>query len=169
MSRLRIQRTDHDEDETVWLRGMKNFRSLVPDPPPGSGWSTRDHPVQAFQWGDYTAKPGHEYPYLVTAFGDPPTAKGALGAASVRVRTEVEDDGLHGVWFNRWVAGSQAYAKRYGSYRPDGHDERDPRWCGCPAGWARPSSPSAPRRPAPAGGCAGPSTSSRGGGTAGPR
>jgi hypothetical protein len=71
---------------------MKTFRSLVPDPPPGSDWSTRDHPVQAFQWGDYTAKPGHEYTYLVTAFGGMQAAKVALGIASVRVRTEVEDD-----------------------------------------------------------------------------
>ena len=69
-----IQRTDHDEEETVWLRGMKTFHSLVPDPPPGSDWSTPDHPVQAFQWGDYAAKPGHEYTYLVTAFRGMPAA-----------------------------------------------------------------------------------------------
>ena len=32
--------------------------------------------------------------------------------------TEAEDDGHHGVWFNRGVAGSQAFVKRFGQYTP---------------------------------------------------
>ena len=31
-----IHRTDHTEGEARWLRGMKTFQSVVPDPPPGS-------------------------------------------------------------------------------------------------------------------------------------
>lgn len=113
--------------ETVWLRGMKTFGSVVPDPPPGSDWSTRDHPIQGFQWGDYTAKPGRTYTYAVTALGGPPAAPTELASASVRVRTEVEDDGVHGVWFNRGVAGSQAFAKRFAGYLPaQGEDEQAP-------------------------------------------
>ncbi len=53
-----IHRTDHTEGEARWLRGMKTFGSVVPEPPPGSDWPTNAHPVQGFQWGDYAAKPG---------------------------------------------------------------------------------------------------------------
>lgn len=116
-----IRRTEAG-GETVWLRGMKTFGSVVPDPPPGSDWSTREHPIQGFQWGDYTAKPGRTYTYAVVALGGPPAAPTELATVSVRVRTEVEDDGVHGVWFNRGVAGSQAFAKRFAGYLPE-HDE----------------------------------------------
>ncbi|KGN36841.1 phospholipase D-like domain-containing protein [Knoellia subterranea] len=104
--------------ETVWLRGMKTFGTVVADPPPGSDWSTRDHPIQGFQWGDYTARPGHTYRYAVVALGGEPAALVELAETSVRVRTEVEDDGVHGVWFNRGVAGSQAFAKRFCGWMP---------------------------------------------------
>lgn len=97
---------------------MKTFGSVVPDPTPGSDWSTREHPIQGFQWGDYTAKPGRSDTYAVVALGGPPSAPTELATASVRVRTEVEDDGVHGVWFNRGVAGSQAFAKRFAGYLP---------------------------------------------------
>ena len=30
-------------------------------------FSLRQHPVQGFQWGDYTAKPEHAYTYTVVA------------------------------------------------------------------------------------------------------
>ncbi|WP_169787716.1 phospholipase D-like domain-containing protein [Luteipulveratus mongoliensis] len=113
-----IRRIDHTEDETYWLRGMKTFPSVVPDPTPGSDWSTRDHPIQGFQWGDYTAKPGYDYTYEISAMGGRPGALTELATAAVDVRTEVEDDGHHGIWFNRGVAGSQAYAKRFAGYEP---------------------------------------------------
>jgi len=38
--------------------------------------------------------------------------------ASVEVTMESEDDGAHGIWFNRGVAGSQAFIKRFGQYTP---------------------------------------------------
>ena len=113
-----VHRTDHTESECTWLRGMKTFAAVVPDPPPGSDYSTRDHPVQGFQWGDYSAKPGHKYTYAVSAMGGVPGALVPLVTAEVRVRTEVEDDGVHGVWFNRGVAGSQAFARRFPDFVP---------------------------------------------------
>jgi len=113
-----IHRTDHTEGEGYWLRGMKTFASLVPHPAPGMDFSLRDHPVQGFQWGDYTAKPEHDYTYRVLAWGGTPGALAPLAEAAVRVTTEAEDDGLHGIWFNRGVAGSQAFVKRFGQYTP---------------------------------------------------
>ena len=84
-------------------------------------------PVQGFQWGDYTAKPEHDYTYRVVASGGTP-AKPMIAAprSRVDVRTEAEDDGTHGIWFNRGVAGSQAFVKRFGSYTPAGRGRRGP-------------------------------------------
>jgi PLD-like domain len=113
-----IHRTDRTEDEAYWLRGLKTFPSLVPHPGPGMDFSLRDHPIQGFQWGDYTAKPEHDYSYRVVAWGGAPGALVPLADVSVDVRTEAEDDGTHGIWFNRGVAGSQAYVKRFGTYTP---------------------------------------------------
>jgi phosphatidylserine/phosphatidylglycerophosphate/cardiolipin synthase-like enzyme len=122
-----IHRTDHTEDECAWLRGMKTFPSIVPDPPSGSDYSTREHPIQGFQWGDYTAKPGHAYTYAVSSLGGSPAAPTVLGTSSVTVHTEVEDDGVHGIWFNRGVAGSQAFARKFAGWVPgDVPDETHP-------------------------------------------
>ncbi len=113
-----IHRTDHTEGEARWLRGMKTFESVVPDPPPGSDWPTNVHPVQGFQWGDYAAKPGHDYTYAVSAVGGSATAPVPQATVSLAVRTEVEDDGEHGVWFNRGVAGSQAFSRQFAGWVP---------------------------------------------------
>jgi phosphatidylserine/phosphatidylglycerophosphate/cardiolipin synthase-like enzyme len=122
-----VHRTDHTEDEAYWLRGLKTFASVVPNPAAGMDFSLRTHPVQGFQWGDYTAKPQHDYSYRVVAWGGRPGRLKQLAAATVRVTTEAEDDGRHGVWFNRGVAGSQAYVKRFGADTPPaGVDESHP-------------------------------------------
>jgi phosphatidylserine/phosphatidylglycerophosphate/cardiolipin synthase-like enzyme len=113
-----IHRTDHTEDEAYWLRGMKSFASVVPNPVAGESHSLRDQPLQGFQWGDYTAKPEHDYTYRAVALGGSPGALTEGAAVEVGVRTEPEDDGVHGIWFNRGVAGSQAFVKRFGQYTP---------------------------------------------------
>lgn len=122
-----IHRTDLTDGEARWLRGMKTFASVAPDPPPGSTYSTFEHPVQGFQWGDYTAKPGHVYDYRVTAMRGRPGALVAGAPVRLRVHTEIEDDGRHGIWFNRGVAGSQAFAQRFPDFIPGrALDDRHP-------------------------------------------
>ena len=125
-----IHRTDHTEGESYWLRGLRTFASVAPDPMPGSDYSTAEHPVQGFQWGDYTAKPGHRYTYRISAMQGAPGALTQRARVQVTLTTELEDDGAHGVYFNRGVAGSQAFVKRYGSRTPLGTDETSPafRW-----------------------------------------
>lgn len=113
-----IHRTDHTEDEAYWLRGMKRFASVVPHAAPGMDFPTHRHPIQGFLWGDYSAKPDHDYTYRVVGIGGTPAQPRIVRGVSVRVRTEAEDDGRHGIWFNRGVAGSQAFVKRFGSYVP---------------------------------------------------
>lgn len=113
-----IHRTDHTEGEAYWLRGMKTFAGVVPHPLPGADFSLRRHPVQGFQWGDYSAKPDHAYTYRVLALRGTPRRLTPIVEAVVDVRTEPEDDGQHGIWFNRGVAGSQAFVKQFGQFVP---------------------------------------------------
>lgn len=112
--------------EQYWLRGIKRFRQKDEGLPPGTAVSTAEHPVQSFQWGDYTAKPGRTYRYTVApAFGAPKNLQLDMSmAVSVEVTTEVEVDARkrklrHDVYFNRGAAGSQAYARKFGDTKPD--------------------------------------------------
>ena len=114
-----IQRTDHTEGESYWLRGFKTFESVVPDPIPGQTYTLLEHPVQSFMWGDYTAKPAHDYTYTVVALYGKPKNLVEGTPVKVRIRTEREETGKHVVYFNRGVAGSQAYAWKFGNKTPD--------------------------------------------------
>jgi phosphatidylserine/phosphatidylglycerophosphate/cardiolipin synthase-like enzyme len=122
-----IQRTDHTEGETYWLRGLKTFASIVPSPAPGQSFPLNVHPVQGFQWGDYTAKPGHRYTYRVMALGGVPGDLKVRKEVAVTITTEGGDDGVHSVYFNRGVAASQAYVRQFGDPPPPGTPYDDPR------------------------------------------
>jgi phosphatidylserine/phosphatidylglycerophosphate/cardiolipin synthase-like enzyme len=111
-----IERTDHTEGERFFL-----FNSLLferNDIGAKSDYSTAQNPVQAFVWGDYTAKPGHTYTYAVTARYGTPARLTDGPSASATVTTEDPDDGTHGVYFNRGVAASAAYRRRFGDQDP---------------------------------------------------
>jgi phosphatidylserine/phosphatidylglycerophosphate/cardiolipin synthase-like enzyme len=129
-----IERAELDEAgevvEKYWLRGVKRFRFKDEGLPPGSPVPTSEHPVQSFQWADYTAKPGTSYGYrVVPAFGKPKLlslAEDLSTCVEVRCESEIGRDEAaadsvvrHGVWFNRGVAGSQAYARKFGRQKPD--------------------------------------------------
>lgn len=120
-----IHRTDNTEVEQYWLQSFRTFEDTLPNPPPGSLVSTNEHPVQAFSWGDYTAKPDHEYEYrLVPKYGTPSNLVDGP-TVEVKIRTAKEDLGEHAIYFNRGVAGSQAYARKFGNVAPD--DITDPK------------------------------------------
>jgi phosphatidylserine/phosphatidylglycerophosphate/cardiolipin synthase-like enzyme len=113
-----IHRTDHTEDEAYYLRGLKTFAATDPGLPPGSSYSTRDHPIQGFGWSDYTAKPGHRYTYRIEALTGDPGALAVSEDVAVTISTEAPEGGTHDVYFNRGVAASQAYAQRFGDRSP---------------------------------------------------
>jgi phosphatidylserine/phosphatidylglycerophosphate/cardiolipin synthase-like enzyme len=119
-----IKRTDHTENESYWLRGFKTFRSVVPEPKPGETYPLMEHPVQSFLWGDYTAKPGHDYMFEIVPLYGKPKFLVPGKTLKVRIRTEREDQGKHSVYFNRGVAGSQAYAWKFGDRSPDDVPDR---------------------------------------------
>ncbi|MBX9777789.1 MAG: hypothetical protein K2Y71_25710 [Xanthobacteraceae bacterium] len=114
-----IHRLDRTGNEAGFLQGMKAFAETHPGLPPGSQFSTRAHPIQSFQWADYTAKPGHDYTYTIAALKGTPADLTVHAETSVRITTESPEGGTHDVYFNRGAAGSQAYVRRFGDRAPD--------------------------------------------------
>jgi phosphatidylserine/phosphatidylglycerophosphate/cardiolipin synthase-like enzyme len=112
-----ISRRDHTAGEEYWITGFKTFRSMIPVPRATTQYSSHEHPVQSFYWGDYSAKPGHEYTYrLVPRYGTPARLEDHVGVeATVDVTTQDPAQGVHGIYFNRGVAASQAYTVRFGA------------------------------------------------------
>jgi hypothetical protein len=114
--------------ERYYLRGIKRFKFKDEGLPPGTPVPTSEHPIQSFQWGDYTAKPNTKYRYkVVPIYGQPKLIElDDDSATTVEISTEPElgqpgRSGLatHDIYFNRGVAGSQAYALNFGKIKPD--------------------------------------------------
>ena len=110
-----------------WLRSLKVFETVVPKPDPDKGdYRTDKFPIQSFLWSDYTAEPETAYQFEVfPAYGKPGAIQ--LGAAmTLKVKTEPENDGKHGIWFNRGAIASQAYARRFKNHKPTEKEMNDP-------------------------------------------
>jgi phosphatidylserine/phosphatidylglycerophosphate/cardiolipin synthase-like enzyme len=114
-----IHRTDHTENEAYYLPGMKAFTETDPGFPAGSLYSTKDQPIQSFQWADYTAKPGHKYTYTVTALKGTPANLTPHAETAIKIKTESPESGDHDIYFNRGIAASQDYVRRFGDRRPE--------------------------------------------------
>ncbi len=114
-----IHRVDHTENESYYLEGMKCFQETDPGLPAGSLYSTKDHPIQGFQWADYSAKPGYDYTYTITALKGTPKKLVPFLSTSVDITTESPDAKKHNVYFNRGTAASQEYMRRFGDKAPD--------------------------------------------------
>lgn len=112
-----IHREDHTENEAYWTSGFKTFRSVVPNPSATEFYSSDKQPIQAMWWGDYTAKPAHQYTYkFVPMYGDPANLVPKDDTfATLDVETNDPETGTHGIYFNRGVAASQAYAEKFGA------------------------------------------------------
>lgn len=131
-----VERSTLDRGAVVdkrWVRGIKRFKDKDRGLPAGTPVSSAEHPIQTFQWGDYTVRPGRSYRYRVVPVRGTPqnlTLQEA-DAASVEVITEPEGDFpgsavRHDVFFNRGVIGSQAYAREFGNRDPHENDPAAP-------------------------------------------
>ncbi|MFT4296141.1 MAG: phospholipase D-like domain-containing protein [Micropruina sp.] len=103
----------------LWLRGFKVFRSLVPDPQPDDEVSTYTHPIQALVWDDFTLRPDTSYTYRFHPMRGTPAKPRRNQPITITIRTEPLLGGVHDVVFNRGVASSQAYQRRFGGKPPD--------------------------------------------------
>ena len=127
-----LRREDPEEDQEYWLRGSKVFPSVVPHPVQKDVYSTIEHPIQSFLWGDYSAKPGRKYHYTVRPlYGTPKNLKPGPDV-ELDIETEPENDGDgHGVWFNRGAIASRAYADKFNNAappKPEDPDDKHTRW-----------------------------------------
>jgi phosphatidylserine/phosphatidylglycerophosphate/cardiolipin synthase-like enzyme len=116
-----VERADPQERERYVMPGFKVFRSVIPHPDEKTTVSTFDHPVQSFVWDDFTAKPSYRYEYSFFPLrGTPKNLDRSARPIRVAVRTEpLYSDEEHDVFFNRGVASSQAYARKFGNEKPD--------------------------------------------------
>jgi phosphatidylserine/phosphatidylglycerophosphate/cardiolipin synthase-like enzyme len=135
-----VRRTEFEGNkkvESYTMRSIKRFRNKDKGYPPGIPVSTEDHPLQTFQWGDYTAKPARKYEYqIVPMYGEPKLlVPDESAAVTINVRTEPEAStpaaaaasGIrHDVYTNRGVIGSQAYAREFENAEPDVNDPSSP-------------------------------------------
>jgi hypothetical protein len=119
-----------------WLRSGKVFRSVVPDPKNARDpndptkpmrFSTWEHPIQSFLWGDYTAEPDTLYRITVVPMYGRPGALQPQPGLVFEVRTEPERAQGHGVWFNRGAIASQAFEREFGNKAPSQEEINDPK------------------------------------------
>jgi phosphatidylserine/phosphatidylglycerophosphate/cardiolipin synthase-like enzyme len=112
-----VERTSEPGGQAKWVPGFKTFKSIVPNPDPNVTYRSDAFPLQTFYWGDYGARPGHTYTYrVVPRYGTPAALTQRDGVeASVTVTTQDPTTGVHGVYFNRGVAASQAYQREFGA------------------------------------------------------
>ena len=116
-----VERFDPKEDERYFMFGMKVFKSVVPNPEPDAAITTFNHPVQSFIWDDFTAKPGRSYTYFFHPLkGKPKNLDRSAKPIPITVETEpLFSKSEHDVFFNRGVASSQAYSRRFENKPPD--------------------------------------------------
>jgi phosphatidylserine/phosphatidylglycerophosphate/cardiolipin synthase-like enzyme len=116
--------------ERYYLRGIKRFKFKDEGLPPGTPVPTSEHPVQSFQWGDYTPKPSTTYRFKVTPVYGQPKLLNLDEDSSTTVEITTEAEGVqaeangtsHNIYFNRGVAGSQAFARKFGEVELDEND-----------------------------------------------
>jgi len=113
-----FKRFDHVEGDTIWLQGLKTFEKTEPHPAIGETFSTLNHPVQSFQWADYSAKPGRDYTYTIVALYGDPAALDPRIELSVPIATETETGPVHSAFFNRGSVATQEYARRFQNVPP---------------------------------------------------
>ena len=116
-----VERSDPKEKQRYFMLGFKVFRSVIPHPDKNTQVSTFDHPIQSFVWDDFTGKDGRSYEYFFYPLrGEPKHLDHSARPISIKVKTEpLFTDLEHDVFFNRGVASSQAYNRKFHNKRPD--------------------------------------------------
>lgn len=116
-----VERIDHKYGERKYLDGFKVFKELVPEPKPEIVVNTYKHPVQSFVWDDFTCYDDIAYEYFFYPLrGTPLNTDRSLSPIRLLIRTEpLYSTSEHDVFFNRGVASSQAYKRKFFNLSPD--------------------------------------------------
>jgi phosphatidylserine/phosphatidylglycerophosphate/cardiolipin synthase-like enzyme len=135
-----IERTEFKNGSAIekyWMKGIKRFKEKDIGLEPGTPVPTSEHPVQSFQWCDYTAKENHQYEYrIVPVYGNPKLIYlREADSLIIPIKTEAEmgntvaalnNNVRHDLFFNRGVIGSQAYAREFKNAFPDINEPYSP-------------------------------------------
>ncbi len=106
-----VSRVDSKGNKTS-LNGSKHFKSLLEDATITDAKVKFASLIQSFFWKDYLADPGQKYSYTVRAMFGTPLNFVQQFESTIKVETEIFDEGKHGVFFNYGVTGSQGYSKK---------------------------------------------------------
>ncbi len=124
-----VERIDPTENEQFFAFGFKVFPSIIPEPDEKTTVRTSDHPVQSFLWDDFTGKPDRPYTYIFHPLkGTPKNLDRSATPIEIEVRTEpLFSTFAHDIFFNRGVASSQAYTRKFGNQSPGQLDKTSPK------------------------------------------
>lgn len=114
-----LKRLDHSDGELIWLKSQKTFKETEPNPAIGEQFSTLKHPIQSFQWADYSVAPGNKYTYTICGVYGNPASLENKREVEVVIKSEVEIGPTHSVFFNRGSVATQEYARRFMNKTPD--------------------------------------------------
>ena len=111
-----IERTELPNGSPKWLDAFKVFKSVEPVKDPTKAASTEIHPIQDFFWSDFTVHPHGKYRYRILARKGMPTALTTADEITIDIEAEHYDpQNKHDIYFNRGVAGSQAFVREFGT------------------------------------------------------
>jgi len=105
---FRIYRKTAGIGDYVALINSRNFENAES--------KSQEIPFQAFMWSDYSVEPKTAYSYKVVPVYGSPASLEAGQSIEVTITTEDPAGDTHAIYFNRGVAGSQAYSRRFGKY-----------------------------------------------------
>lgn len=115
-----MERVDPQEDERYFMYGFKVFKNVIPHPVEDMLLSTFDFPVQSFVWDDFTGKPNYTYTYYFYPVKGKPKNLTRETPIEITVQTEPMFSSLESdIFFNRGVAASQAYARKFDNKPPN--------------------------------------------------
>ena len=132
--------------ERYYLRGIKRFKFKDEGLPPGTPMPTSEHPVQSFQWGDYTAKAATTYRFKVTpVYGKPKLLElDEASSTTVEITTEAEE-GVRGPMMGPATISTSTGGRPARRPLPESFQGSSStrtslsptRWCGCHAACSR--------------------------------
>lgn len=117
-----VEKIDHKNGERKYVDGFKVFEDIIPKPNKDTIVSTYVHLVQSFVWDDFACYEDTEYEYLFYPVkGTAKKQDRTAPAISVTIKTEplFTVDQEHDIFFNRGVASSQAYRRKFFNLAPD--------------------------------------------------
>ncbi len=115
-----VERIDVSNGERKYMDGFKVFKDDKPHASVDTVVSTYSHPVQSFVWDDFTCRDNTTYEYLFYPVKGKPGNLKRESPIKLSITTEkLFSNQEHDIFFNRGVASSQAYRRKFFNLRPD--------------------------------------------------